>query len=120
MGLGNLNEEQAESNVVLCDLKGPIGPGPALLRDSSQIARSDVELPCRFSPASITGSHRSVAYASVILQLGWSGLFRQRVGELKVDLILWRPGQIRPYFPKARKPLALPLTNEVEAALTPD
>lgn len=30
----------------------------------------------------------------------WSRFFRERVGELKVDLILWRPGQIRPYCPQ--------------------
>lgn len=45
------------------------------------------------------------------------GLLAGEVAALLLDSILWRAGEIRPHRPKARKPLALPLTDEVGAAL---
>ena len=45
------------------------------------------------------------------------GLRASEVAALLLDSILWRAGEIRPHRPKARKPLALPLTDEVGAAL---
>ena len=45
------------------------------------------------------------------------GLRASEVAALQLDSILWRAGQIRPHRPKARKALALPLTDEVGAAL---
>lgn len=45
------------------------------------------------------------------------GLRASEVAALLLDSILWRAGEIRPHRPKARKPLAPPLTDEVGAAL---
>ena len=55
-------------------------------------------------------------YAMFLLMATY-GLRASEVAALQLDSILWRTGQIRLDRPKARKPLALPLTDEVGAAL---
>ena len=55
-------------------------------------------------------------YAMFLLMATY-GLRASEVASLQLDSILWRSGQIRLDRPKARKPLALPLTDEVGAAL---
>ena len=55
-------------------------------------------------------------YAMFLLMATY-GLRASEVATLQLDSILWRTGQIRLDRPKARKPLALPLTDEVGAAL---
>ena len=53
----------------------------------------------------------------MFLLMATYGLRASEVAALQLDSILWRTGQIRLDRPKARKPLALPLTDEVGAAL---
>ena len=55
-------------------------------------------------------------YAMFLLMATY-GLRASEVAALQLDAILWRARQIRPDRPKARKPLLLPLTDEVGAAL---
>ena len=54
---------------------------------------------------------------AMFLLMATYGLRSSEVAALQLDSILWRSGQIRLDRPKARRPLALPLTDEVGAAL---
>ena len=54
---------------------------------------------------------------AMFLLMATYGLRASEVAALQLDSILWRSGQIRLDRPKARRPLALPLTDEVGAAL---
>ncbi|MXY68103.1 MAG: tyrosine-type recombinase/integrase [Acidobacteriia bacterium] len=55
-------------------------------------------------------------YAMCLLMATY-GLRASEVAALQLDSLLWRSGQIRLDRPKGRKPLALPLTDEVGTAL---
>ena len=54
---------------------------------------------------------------AMCLLMATYGLRASEVAALQLDSIRWRSGQIRADRPKTRKPLVLPLTDEVGAAL---
>ena len=55
-------------------------------------------------------------YAMCLLMATY-GLRASEIAALQLDAIAWRAGELRPDRPKARKPLALPLTDEAGSAL---
>ena len=78
-------------------------------------------LPWETVQAFLAGIDRTTAigrrdYAMFLLMATY-GLRSSEIAALRLDSIAWRAGELRPDRPKARKPLALPLTDEAGSAL---